>query len=330
MFRRGVLLGLVLLLSACGGQDVRAPFTDSRIPPGLAQKNWPPEGWAWGLIQIGKNPPQRYGVLGPTIAPRAQVLILPGYGDFAESWYATAADFAGRGYTVWVLDGAGQGGSGRWAGPRDLGHVPSVDSDAVAINQMVAQVIRPQGGQPLVVIADGTAAPLAVRNFAAGQLPASALILTSPTLTPPGGTVAASQVSAVRSLGLGALRAPGTHGWNRADPPGPRESPEAVRHAWQTANPDLRMGGPSLSWLAAFGALGHDMAAAHPPAGAPPVLILADQAWAAREGARWAPVCQALARCSQAVSASPEDVRSRDVAVVEGLLPKPRPVKSVH
>jgi len=328
MFRRGVLLGLVLLLSACGGQDPRAPFTESRIPPGLAQKYWPPEGWAWGLIQVGKDPPQRYGVLGPTMAPRAQVLILPGYGDFAESWYATAADFARRGYTVWVLDGAGQGGSGRWTGPRDLGHVPSFDGDGAAISQMVAQVIRPRGGQPLVVLADGTAGPLAARSFSAGQLPASALILTSPSLIAPGGAAVSPPVGAVRRLGLGALRAPGTHGWDRGDPPGRRDSPAAIRHAWQTANPDLRMGGPSLNWLAALGALDHDMANARPPTGAPQVLILADQAWIGREAGRWAQICKALGRCVQTVTTSSDDALAREVAVIEGLLPKPKPAKS--
>ena len=330
MFRCGVLLGLALLLSACGGQDARAPFTESRIPPGLDQKFWPPEGWAWGLIQIGNAPPQRYGVLGPTIAPRAQVLILPGYGDFAESWYATASDFAGRGYAVWVLDGAGQGGSGRWAGPRDLGHVPSFDSDASAISQMVSMVIRPQGGVPLVVIADGAAAPLAVRSLASGRLPASAVILTGPALTPPGGATAASTSRAARRLGLGALRAPGAKGWERADPPGARDSHAAVRHAWQTANPDLRMGGPSLSWLAAFDALGHDTDTARTPPGGASVLILADKDWTAREGARWARVCGAVAGCSQAVSTSDDDARNREAALIEGLLPKPRPVKSAH
>ena len=330
MLRRGVLLGLALLLSACGGPDARAPFTDSRIPPGLSQKDWPPEGWAWGLIQIGKDPPQRYGVLGPTIAPRAQVLILPGYGDFAESWYAAAADFASRGYTVWVLDGAGQGGSGRWAGPRDLGHVPSFDGDAAAISQMVGGVIRPQGGQPLVVIADGLAAPLAVRSFASGRLPASVLILSSPSLTPPGGAGAVAKVSAMRRLGLGALRTPGARGWDRADPPGSSAAPAANRHAWQTANPDLRMGGPSLSWLAAFSDLDREVAAAHTQAGAAPVLILADTALSARESGHWTKVCQALAGCSQAVAATSEDAHIREVAAIEALLPKPRPTRSGH
>jgi lysophospholipase len=330
MFKRGVLLALALALTACGGGDARAPFTESRIPPGLAQKFWPPEGWAWGLIQIGSAPPQRYGVLGPTIASRAQVLILPGYGDFAESWYATAADFAARGYTVWVLDGAGQGGSGRWTGARDLGHVPNFDTDAAAIAQMVAGVIRPQGGQPLVVIADGTAAPLALRAFVAGRSSASALILTSPTLEPPGGNAAAASTSVVRRIGLGSLRAPGAGGWDRTDPPGPRDTPEAIRHAWQTANPDLRMGGPSLSWLAAFGDLGHDVSTARAPAGAPQTIILADPRWAVHNAARWAPICHSMKDCVQTATTSADDAREREATFIETLLPKPKPVKGAR
>ncbi len=327
-------MGLVLLLSACGGQDARAPFTDSRIPPGLAQKGWPPAGWAWGLIQVGDNPPQRYGVLGPTIAPRAQVLILPGYGDFAESWYLAVADFAARGYTVWVLDGGGQGGSGRWTSPRDLGHVPAFASDDVAVSHMIGQVIRPQGSQPFVVIAEGTAGVLATRSVQGRRLPASEVILAAPTLRTPGDVAAVSSLSAAQRLGLGTLRAPGAHGWDRAEPAGPQGGPDAVRHAWQVANPDLRMGGPSLSWLAAFDALGREVEIARPAAthdnlgGPPPVLILGDPAWNGREGGRWAPICRALSGCTEAIAMSPEEAHAREVAVIEALLPRPKPVKS--
>ena len=334
MFRRGVLLGLVLLLSACGGQDARAPFTDSRIPPGLAPRDWPPAGWTWGLIQVGKDPPQRYGVLGPTIAPRAQVLILPGYGDFAESWYAAAADFAARGYTVWILDAAGQGGSGRWTASRDLGHVASFASDDVALSHMIGQVVRPQGREPFVVVAEGTAGLLTARALQNRRLPASMVILAAPSLRTPGDVATRSSLSAARRLGLGTLRAPGARGWDRADPPGPPDAHDVVRHAWQTANPDLRMGGPSLGWLAAFDALGREVETARPAAGTDrgggqtPVLILGDPAWSGREGGRWAPICRALDGCASVVADSAEAVHGREVAVIEALLPQPRPVKS--
>ena len=50
--RRALILAFcaLTLLAACGGQGSLAPFTDSRIPPGLEQRFYPPEGWTWGLV----------------------------------------------------------------------------------------------------------------------------------------------------------------------------------------------------------------------------------------------------------------------------------------
>ena len=39
-----------------------------------------------------------------------------------------------RGCTVWILDRAGQGGSGRYVLPRDLGFAPSFDPDVTALH----------------------------------------------------------------------------------------------------------------------------------------------------------------------------------------------------
>src|SRR5262249_31672451 len=105
------------------GHDSRDGFADSRPPPGLAERFYPPEDWAWGFLQVGDAPAQRYGVAAPPVTPRADVLILPDYGESAETWFETARDLTASGYVVWVLEGVGQGGSGRLTGHRDLGHV---------------------------------------------------------------------------------------------------------------------------------------------------------------------------------------------------------------
>ena len=117
---RAPLLCLALLLTACGQGGGREPFTDSRTPPGLASRFLAPEGWAWGLAQAEGFPAQRYGVSSPSTGPVAHIVVLPGYGESAEAWFETARDFNARGYTVWVLEGAGQGGSGRFTGARDV------------------------------------------------------------------------------------------------------------------------------------------------------------------------------------------------------------------
>jgi len=65
-------------------------------------------------------------------------------------------------------------------------------------------------------------------------------------------------------IGLGAVRAPGGDAWARNGPDdfaAHRTHDRwrgAVTHAWQIANPDLRLGGPSLDWQAALAALQRD------------------------------------------------------------------------
>ncbi len=265
-----VWLALVSLgLAPRGSED---PFVDSRPPPGLAERFYPPMAWAWGLLQVADAPPQRYGVAVGEQGSRAQLLILPDYGETAETWFETARDLNAAGVTVWVLDGVGQGGSGRLTHRRDLGEVKDFTSDVAAVRAMAALVIRPDDARPLIVLGEGQGAMLAARAAELG-LPAAGLILSAPrcqrALAGDGGRV-------LRMLGLGGMRPPGDGAWRRDGPDDfARHRTHdrwrgALTHAWQWANPDLRMGGPSLDWLAAARALEDetraDVARLHTPA----------------------------------------------------------------
>lgn len=242
------------LLAACGARDPRAAFVDARPPPALAERFYPPEGWAWGLISVGGGPAQRYGVAAPAVVSKGQVLILPDYGETAETWFETARDLGAAGYTVWILEGVGQGGSERLASPRDLGELRSFAVDRIAVRAMAETVIRPDADHPLVILGQGVGAYVAARAVETGARP-SGLILSGASCDRPvvGGLL--------RDLGFGALRAPGESGWRRdgADDFARKRTHDvwrgAVTHAWQVANPDLRMGGPSLDWQAALAEL---------------------------------------------------------------------------
>ena len=144
--RSGCILSL-LVTAACGQGD-RAAFVESAPPPGLAERFHPPQAWAWGEIQVGDAPVQRYGVASASGVAKAQVLILPDYGESAETWFETARDLSGAGYVVWVLEGVGQGGSGRLTCRRDLGELASFDTDVAAARAMIDLVIRPHRAAP--------------------------------------------------------------------------------------------------------------------------------------------------------------------------------------
>ena len=322
MGRRGLLLLCLLGLAACGARDDGAPFTDSRPPPALSPADWAPVGWTWGLIQPPKAAvAQRYGVAAAATAPRAQVLLLTGYGDFAETHYRQLGRFIGQYYVSWTLDGAGQGGSGRRIAIRDLGHVDSFDDDVTAIHALSAQTIHPVPGLPLVLIAEGTAAPGALRAAREGLPGVSGLILVRPTLKPP---IEADPrlVEWAPRLWLGFIRAPGGDGWKRSDAAQDMRTDAGRRMAWQQANPDLRMGDPSLGWLAAFDAL--TKAATAPGLGhvQTPVLILSARGTG---DADWSPICHALPRCT--LAATGQDATALEIAFAETFVPKgaPRP-----
>ncbi len=269
-----ILLAAAAMLSACRDQDTRAPFTDSRIPPGVESRFFPPDGWAWGLVQPTGFPAARYGVSSPPGVTRGDVLILASYGEPAEIWFETARDLNGKGYVVWVLEPIGQGGSGRYSRLRDLGYAESLTPDVLAAKAMAEKVVR---RRPLIVIASGTSAPAAIQALASGT-PADGLILTSPRLQPDD-DIQLAKARAVQAHGLGWLRANLHGGWARHGrddlAQGLTHDPERgrLRLAWQTANPDLRMGSPSWTWLAAF-ADAAGIARAEEPRLATPVLVL--------------------------------------------------------
>lgn len=251
MVRASLVAALMLSLAACGPQDARAPFAESRLPPSLSARFYPPEGWAWGYVGVGDGPVQRYGVASTHRVPTAIVVIVPGYGDTAETWFETASDLIAQGCTVWILDRAGQGGSGRYVSPRDLGFVPSFDREVGALRELVRVVIKPSPDARLVLLSHADGVVVALAALRSG-LQADAFVASSPALAPPPTTRL-----------LGAVRKPdakpaGWRGWDRDTPDdyAARRTHDlwrgAVTKAWMTANPDLRLAAPSLGWGKAY------------------------------------------------------------------------------
>ncbi len=293
--RCAIAAAFLLLLVGCKFDDQRAAFTDSRIPPGLEQRFYPPEGWAWGLIKVGKAPAARYGVCAPPTRPRADVLILAGHGEPAEEWFETARELTRSGYVVWVLEPVGEGGSGRWSLPRDLRHATSLDADAAAAKATAERIVA---RRPLILLASQSSAPTALSAMSAG-LAVDGLILSAPSLSS-NARPDTMKDTLMLNLGLGGFRAPGAAGWKR-DGPDDRflglthdEARGRVRLAWQGANPDLRMGGPSLAWQAAFAAAADRALAAGAPKLAAPALVLAPDATMSDARA----LCRRLNQCS--------------------------------
>ncbi len=261
MRRRLLSVALALTVSACGDGASRAPFADTRTPPALGTRFYPPQGWAWGFVRSGEGLTQRYGVASPPVAPKAVILILTGYGESAEKWFETADDLVDKGFTVWVLERQGQGGSERATPWRDLGHADSFDPDVAVVRALVNGVIRPKGDIPLVVVGHSEGGLIGLRAMEDG-LHADGLVLSSPALglvtLPRSRAEFARFTPVMRTLRLGWIKTPDQPGWRREGPDGFQlglthdGERGRVQDAWMLANPDLRMGGRSLGWYAAF------------------------------------------------------------------------------
>jgi lysophospholipase len=275
-----IALGIAALVALIAFVAVRRgsgeAFVESAPPPGLAEQFYPPDNWAWGELQVDGAPPQRYGVAAPGVVSKAAVLILPDYGESAETWFETARDLTADGVTVWVLEGVGQGGSGRLSAQRDLGELHSFAADVTAIRAMIALVIRPEPRRPLILIGHGVGALIAARAAESGAA-ADALVLSAPDCSraTPGG--------ALVMLGLGQSRAPGGEAWSRNGPDdfAAHRTHDAwrgaVTHLWQLSNPDLRMGGQSLDWEAALSRLRDAAQTGQTKLRTPTLLIDTDQ-----------------------------------------------------
>ena len=314
MFRRVAPLLLALLVVACGGPDPHAPVLQSRIPPGLPAADWPPPGWTWGLIQVGDAPAQRYGVAGPDSQSRAQVLILPGFGETAEDMYPLVNALIADQVTVWVLDGAGQGGSGRVVSRRDLGHVDRFEGDLAAMDALIKQAIRPKPEARLVIVADSTTALIALRRVQLGEPGVAGLVLKAPVTTLPAGPLSRWAATAAEPLGLTGLPAPD---FNRpASPDRPRDS----ARAWRASNPALKVDAASLGWIRAFEALQIEVARGGLTQVRAPVLLLPNGQASGSGGGRFDDrLCAALAGCSQGPASEPL-ARSAILAFVNAVI----------
>lgn len=245
-----------LVLNACDRVAGRDPLLDSRVPPDLSDRFFPPEAWAWGLIETGGGPAQRYGVSAPPVVPRGEVVIVPGAGESAETWFETARDLNGRGAVVWILDRSGRGGSARPAAPQGYVQAPDPKADAEAIRALRAAVVHGGPNRRIVLLASDDAAAAAIQAVRAGA-PFDALILSSPRLAH--GRLSKLQAFAVE-VGLGALPGQARKAWRRDGPDDVALGLThdawrgKVRRAWALANPDLRDVGETLATRAALSA----------------------------------------------------------------------------
>jgi lysophospholipase len=216
-----------------------------------------PAGFIWGGFSTSDSAVLRFGHLAAK-SPRAECVLVGGFGDFIEKQFETIRDLAARGLSVWCLDWRGQGGSTR---PKRWPHRPRprrFERDAAELAAFAAAKL--QSGRPRVLIAHSMGGAIALLCLRRNPELFQAAILSAPMLgllkgrTPP--TLLRALTGPVRLTPLSLCRLPGTYRWRPNSPPTPersRISSDAercrIRHAWVSSDPSLRLDQPTYGWL---------------------------------------------------------------------------------
>lgn len=232
-----------------------------RVPPPLPERFLAPPGFIWGHFATADGAQLRWGHLAAE-EPRAECVLVGGFGDFIEKQFETIRDLAARGYSVWCLDWRGQGGSTR---PRRWPHRPRArrfDRDAAELAQFARAELGPgfPHGLPRILIAHSMGGAIALLCLHRDPGLFDAAILSAPMLgilngrTPP--TLLRAVTGPARLAGLGLCRLPGTARWRAGHAPTPEHSrissdPERcrIRHCWISSEPSLRLDQPTYGWL---------------------------------------------------------------------------------
>lgn len=232
-------------------------FAGSARHPALPERFLPPPGFAWGSFTTADGAVLRWGHL-PVRNARAECVLAGGFGEFIEKHFETVRDLAARGIAVWCLDWRGQGRSMR---PRRLPTRPrarNFDRDAEDLAAFART--RLTGGLPRLVVAHsmgGAIALLCLRRYPglfAGAVLSSPMVGLRTGRLPP--TLIRCITRPARAAGLGACFIPGAGKWRPDRIPTPERSRVTtdaercrVRHAWFSADPELRLDEATYGWV---------------------------------------------------------------------------------
>jgi lysophospholipase len=259
---RSLLAALALLaLAAC--PMAHADDLTEQDKARLAEPRFnPPANWQWGGFINADGAKIRYGsVEAPE--PKGTVLILPGYADPLDDFCETTHELVAAGFSVWMMDWRGQGGSEHYLENTQKAYAIGFEHDVADLIQFATTIVKRGPDEKLVMIGESMGGNLGLRalhdrpdlfrvaafsspaiGFQTGKFP----VWTARTLAF-GGTF----------LGLGQSYAPGAHDWIYDPDAGgdnDRDSHDRPRsmfyQALYRAHPEIRIGGATYRFVREF------------------------------------------------------------------------------
>lgn len=229
--------------------------------PALAERFLPPREFVWGSFAASDGAVLRWGHLpvpGAIPKARAACVIAVGFGEFIEKHFETMRDLAARSIAVWCFDWRGQGRSIRPSRYPTRPRARNFDRDAEDLAEFAASQLPPDLPWFLVAHSMGGAIALSCLRrhpglFAAAALSSPMVGLRTGRLPP---TLVRVLTVPARAAGLGHCFIPGAREWRPDRVPSPQTSRVTtdaercrLRHAWFSADPELRLDQATYGWV---------------------------------------------------------------------------------
>ncbi|MGC2415917.1 MAG: alpha/beta hydrolase [Stellaceae bacterium] len=233
------------------------PLDRSLRAPALPERFLPPPGFVWGRFTAADGAVLRWGHL-PIANPRAECVMVGGFGEFIEKQFETVRDLAARGIAVWCLDWRGQGGSIR---PRRWPSRPRARKFERDAEDLAAFAREKLGGQlPPLLVTHSMGGAIALVCLRRNPRLFAAAVLSSPMVGLRTGRVPPTLLRLItrpaRAAGLGVCFIPGAHKWRADRLPSHERSRGTsdaercqLRHAWFSADPGLRLDQATYGWV---------------------------------------------------------------------------------
>jgi lysophospholipase len=212
---------------------------------------------AWVMAADGVR--IRVGLWGMD-ASRGTVFLFPGRTEYVEKYGRTARDLKERGFATLVVDWRGQGLAQRFLPESQLGHVENFTDYQKDVAAVVAYARASNLPKPWFLLAHSMGGCIALRALIEG-FPVQAVAMTSPMwgilITPPFMRAVAWTLSTMaRPVGLGPRLAPTKTlepyllnvGFDGNDLTTDADMWDYMKQQ-VAAQPELRLGGPTLQWL---------------------------------------------------------------------------------
>lgn len=107
-----------------------------------------PEGWQTDFFTSATGKEIRYGHAAPKSEPKGTVVITTGYADFTEAYYETINAYLDRGFSVWMMDWAGHGGSEKTV-PGSGKKGQTVEDHIEDLRKFREEIVKPEEGKPV-------------------------------------------------------------------------------------------------------------------------------------------------------------------------------------